>query len=287
MKKFISLLSIIFVFAASSCLNNDGEQENKQSINVKCLNKINSDLGTSLSEANYSVEFDFVANVVNITTFDNKISAATYKIVNIPLSISNDKGYYFSHPAPKVTDMQGNTISSLRITDFYGQFTGYTIKLYYSVNGISTVLAAPVEALYRYSNTTVTSPDSETPFNWSDATYSLSFKLSDADAKAWAADMVVSNIKFADKMPMVITEMELKGLKVTPLVNGYKITADEVIPNMGSVPQEKYTITNLEGTVYPAFYVNDLFLKENFELKFNCIGKEVKVKAYMYDPKQM
>ena len=52
MKKYLSILSFILVFTMSSCLNNDGEQENKQSLNVKCFNKITTTDGSKITEAN-------------------------------------------------------------------------------------------------------------------------------------------------------------------------------------------------------------------------------------------
>ena len=282
MKKYLSILSFILVFTMSSCLNNDGEQENKQSLNVKCFNKITTTDGSKITEANYYVEFDFIANTVAITTSDNEISSSTYKIVGLSLSASSDKGWYFSSSAPKVTDMQGNVIQSLRITDFYGQYTGTTIKVRYSVNGSSSVYASPIEDKYNYASTLVFSTDEEQPFTWDSATYMLTYKLSDADAKAWAANLTIKNVKFDERMPIVISEMKLENITVTPTAQGLKLAADNIIPIMGSVPQERYSITELQGTVSPNFSISELFLNESVDLTFKCMGKAVQAKAYIY-----
>ena len=51
---------------------------------------------------------------------------------------------------------------------------------------------------------------------------------------------------------------------------------------MGSVPQERYSVTELQGTVSPNFSISELFLNESVDLTFKCMGKNVQAKAYIY-----
>lgn len=274
-KKIFPLLAVIVAFAMTSCLGNKDEEQ-KQSITVKCYNKINGDDGATVSAANYIYDFDFLNGTVDVTTFDTKICATSFKICGLKLEISADKGYTFSATAPKVTDLQGNALNTIMISNFYGQYGGPTLKVRYDVNGETEVFASPIEDLYQFSTTT-TQNGSEL-FTWDDATYDILYNFTDNTAK-----LTIKNIKFAEKMPLTLTEMVVEGLTVTPTTDGLKVSVKEATPKIGDKPYPNYVITDLEGFVTPNFSVAKYFLTDQLNMKFKCMGYDVNVNAFTFE----
>lgn len=283
MKKIFALFALAFLLSATSCLNDDGNQQNKQSFVAECYNKISYDGELKITSAKYLLEFDFVSNTVSVTTSDTEISASSYKIVDLPLSVSNDKGYYFTSAAPRVTNTAGVDLPALTITNFYGEYTGVSVKFSYTVNGDTFVYASYVEDTYsKLSKTVVSSPQGGEPFVWDDASYKFTLKAGDVDAKAWSATMVVNNVKFSSYMPYALNDMSVEGLLVTPTSNGLKYTADKVVPKLQNVEQPDYTLTDIEVNVMPSFSPTDLFIHEYAVIKFTCKGLNVEANAYVY-----
>lgn len=274
-KKFFPLLAVIIAYAMTSCLGNN-EEEQKQSVTVKCFNKITTDEESSMSAANYLYEFDYSNGTVDVTTFDTKINATSFKITGLKLQYSNDKGYTFFAANPKVTDVQGNALSNIIVTNFYGQYCGPTIKLRYDVNGTTEVYTSPVEDYFGYSASTTESANGDL-FTWEDASYDMTYNISDNTAK-----LTINNIKFAEKMPLTLTEMIAEGITVTPTATGLKFTAAEIIPKIGDKPYPNYKITDFEGRLSPNFSASDYFLHDQLDLTFKCMGYKVTVAANTY-----
>ena len=285
MKKIFAFLSLaLLMISTTSCLNNDGNQENKQSFVASCYNRINTNGEYRITAANYSVEFDFVAGTVAVTTNDPEICASTYKLSNIPLKMSGEKGYYFSSVAPVVTNSAGAEIPALKITDFYGQFTGVTLKFSYTVNGATYVYASYTEDTYdKKSTTTVTPLKGGEPFIWNDASYKITLSSGKVDAKAITATMVVNNVKFSDKMPITLNDMTVEGLNVSADNRGMIYTAESVVPKLQGVEQPDYTLSDIEIVVRPSFNIEDYFLRERANISFKCMGFEVNAEAYIYN----
>ncbi|MDD6778109.1 MAG: hypothetical protein PUD91_03635 [Bacteroidales bacterium] len=288
MKKIFALISLTLLLGtASSCLNNDGNQENKQSFTASCYNKIYADGEYKMTAANYNVEFDFVAGTASITTSDTELSATTFKIVNVPLKMSSDKGYYFTSALPNVTNAAGVELPALKITDFYGQYTGQSLKFSYTVNGSTYVYASYIEDIYsQHSSTVVASPMGGDPFVWEDASYKLALSTGKVDAKEFTATLTVDNVKFASQMPYALTGMTLEGLKVTPTATGLQIKAESVVPKLKDVEKPEYTITDLVIDVFPTFNPSTLFTGEYASFKFTCMGLPVEANAYVYNQNQ-
>lgn len=274
-KKIFPLLAVIVAFAMTSCLGNKDEEQ-KQSITVKCYNKINGDDGATVSSANYIYDFDFLNGTVDVTTFDAKICATSFKICGLKLEMSADKGYTFSAAAPKVTDLQGNSLNTVIISNFYGQYGGPTLKVRYDVNGETEVFASPIEDLYQFSTTTT--QNGSDLFTWDDATYDILYNFTDNTAK-----LTIKNIKFAEKMPLTLTEMVVEGLTVTPTTDGLKVSVKEATPKIGDKPYPNYVITDLEGFVTPNFSAAKYFLADQLNMKFKCMGYDVNVNAFTFE----
>lgn len=285
MKKIFAFLSLsMLLVSTTSCLNNDGNQENKQSFVASCYNRICTEGEYQITSANYSVEFDFVAGTVAVTTNDTEICASTYKLSNIPLQMSGEKGYYFSSVAPVVTNTAGAEIPALKITDFYGQFTGVTLKFSYTVNGSTYVYASYVEDTYgKNSTTTVTPLGGGEPFIWNDASYKITLNSGAVDAKAISATMVVDNVKFSDNMPITLSDMTVEGLQVSADGRGMIYSAKSVVPKLQGVEQPDYTLSDIEIVVRPSFNIEDYFLRERANITFKCMGFEVNAEAYIYN----
>ncbi|MGN1245814.1 MAG: hypothetical protein ACI4UN_04195 [Muribaculaceae bacterium] len=284
MKKIFAFFALsMLLLANTSCLNDDGNQENKQSFVASCYNSINTNGEYKITAANYSVEFDFVANTVSVTTSDTEISASTYKISNLPLKMSSDKGYYFYAAAPVVTNTAGAELPALKITDFYGQYTGITLKFSYVVNGTTRVYASYVEDTYaKHSTTTVTPLRGGDPFVWDQASYKFALSTGKTDAKSFSATMVVDNVKFSDKMPITLSDMTVEGLTVSADARGMVYSAESVIPKLQGVEQPDYTLSDIEVVVRPSFSPVDYFIHERANISFKCMGFQVEAEAYIY-----
>ena len=76
MKKIFAFVSLsLLMISTTSCLNNDGNQENKQSFVASCYNRINTNAEYRITAANYSVDFAFVAATAAVTTNHREICA--------------------------------------------------------------------------------------------------------------------------------------------------------------------------------------------------------------------
>lgn len=280
-KIFTALSIFALTFAATSCLG-DTEQTSTQSITATCRNSITYGDGTStLSSANYVFAFDFNNATVDVTTFDSNINSVSYKIKGLTLRMNSSLGYIFSATAPTVTNGQDQAISGLTITNFYGQYTGTTVKVQYVVNGTTTVYAtyaATTGDVYAYSTTTTSLPDGSSSFQWTEATYTLLYNLSESTVK-----LTISNIKFAEAMPITLSEMVVENIPFTVTASGINISAESAIPKISDVEYPAYTLTNISGTISPNFSTSTYFNTECFDMKFTCMGYNAVVKAYVFE----
>ena len=278
-KNLIPFVAIILSFAMTSCLGNNNE-ENTQSLTVKCYNQIQNENGLNLTSANYVFNFNFGQNKIDITSFDTDICPVSYKISDVTLTWDSNKGYCFSSAAPTITTAQDGALSDLHITDLYGQYTGTTIKMRYTVNGETVVYASPIGDQFLYSTTVTTPENGSSEFVWNDATYEISYDIS-----KMAATLYIKNIKFAEKMPLTITEMVADGLSITPSVYGLKISAEEITPKINDTPYPNYKLSNIDGIVAHNFSGSDFFSKEQLNMTFDCMESNVKVNAYLLQQK--
>lgn len=288
MKKIFALFALTLLLGTTtSCLNDDENQENKQSFTASCYNKIYNNGEYKMTAANYVVEFDFVAMTVSVTTSDTELCATAFKVVNLPLKMSNDKGYYFNTALANVTNTAGVELPALKISDFYGQYTGQSLKFSYTVNGDTYVYASYIEDTYaQHSTTMVSSPMGGEPFVWNDASYKITLSTGKVDAKEFTANLTVDNVKFASQMPYPLTGMTVEGLKVTPTATGIQITAESAVPKLKDVEKPEYTLTDLVIDVLPSFNPSTLFTGERANIKFTCMGLPVEASAYVYNQNQ-
>ena len=281
MKKsnFIAIFSILaFSLTATSCLGSS-DSSDVQTVTVSCYNRIvDGDGDLLLDAANYVYEFDFVNATVSITTYDAEISSVAYVINDIPLSVSYTLGYTFSASTPTVTNTSGTELSSVAVTNFYGQFAGNTIKVTYTVNGSTTVYASPIEDYFAYTTTTTTPTDGGTAFEWTTAEYDIVYSLS-----SMTADMTVYTVKFSSDQPYTLSEMTVEGINIEPGSNRLKLSADAITPKINDVEYPDYELTNISGSIYPAFTTSYYFLNEYMALTFNCMDCDVSVIAYTFE----
>lgn len=280
--KLLKILSIAVAAAlsitATSCLGDD-DSSTSQTITVSCYNRIiDADGDLLLNAANYVYEFDLTNGYVSIKTYDADISSVAYIITDVPLSATYDMGYTFSASSPTVTNTSGTELSSVAVTNFYGQFAGNTIKCQYTVNGYTVVYCSPIEDYMAYSTTTTTPNDGGDSFVWTSAAYDITYSVANQ-----TADMTITTIKFSDDQPYSLSEMVIEDLNVEPLTNGLLISADAVTPKIGDVEYPDYELTNVKAYIYPNFSSTKYFLGEYMTMSFECYDSQVSVTAYTFE----
>lgn len=285
-KNLFLSLSVILALTMTSCLGNDDDQTSTETFTAKCFNKIQDGEDINCSEANYAFEFDYTTGTISISSYDEKIYTTSFKISGLKLVQSESLGNVFQADNPVVTDISGNVLKYLSITNLYGQIATVTneiggeqysypiVRLRFTLNGTNTVYVSSIQNGFLFSSTT-TYTNSETSkgfYENTGAAYVIDYNFTD-----FSATLTMKNVKFALNMPAM--DIVAKGVKFTPAASGIKFAADSICPTISDTPYPSYALKNIQGTLAPNFTSTKYFLGEQLDMTFNCMQYTVVVKA--------
>lgn len=282
MKKTMLLLLAAIPVALTSCLG-DNEVSNTMQLNADMVQIKSSADGTStLNTASYFFEMELTNSpYINIRISDKDISPVAFNLQGLPMAVSNSLGYTFHAEAITPVDANGTPLSGIEITNLYGQYTGNTLDMRYTLNGSTNITAFPDGVVYNYNSVTTTAPGSE-PYDYDESRASVVYRI---NADSALVDLALANIKFVDEMPG-IQSMVFPSITVTPSITGtfLELKADSIIPEISNTPYPKYKITDFSATMNPSFNPTSYFQNENVTGTFKCMGMEVSFKAQMFAP---
>ena len=251
MKKTILLLLATIPVALTSCLG-DSEMSNTMQLNAEMV-QIKSTAGgtSSLNTASYYFEMELANSpYINIRISDKDISQVAFNIQGLPLSVSNNLGYTFHAEAVTPVDANGTPLSNIEITNLYGQYTGNTLDMRYTLNGSTQIVAFPDGVTYSYNEVTTVAPDTD-PYKYDESRVSM-----------------------------------FPSIKIEPSITGtfIELKADSIIPEISNTPYPSYKITDFSATMNPSFNASSFFRDENVSGTFKCMGMDVSFKAQMFAP---
>jgi hypothetical protein len=111
-----------------------------------------------------------------------------------------------------------------------------------------------------YTGTVSVAPGTENAFTLGNV--AVKFDSNDAGT---SADIEMLQVKFAEAMPVAL-DITIPGATLTKTADGYSISGDEIIPIAMGGPNERFKITDLEGSVSA----------ETLSVSFECMTFPVK-----------
>ncbi len=271
MKKSVLPLLVAVPMALTSCLG--GEMTNTQTLNSSMVQmKKSNDGEVSLQMANYRYDIDFTAGLIDVTIYDEDIYGAAFVLPDLPLVVSNNS-YTFHATAVTPTDASGKAISSLALTDVYGQYFN-TLDMRYTVNGTTDVVAIPASGTYMYNTVTTSGEDGGVSEN--ECLVNLTYRINSDSA---LVDMTMNNAPFASGNTLKFPSI---NVAIAPSGNYLTLSADTIRPIVNNTVSETYKTCDFTGMVNPAFNASGYFKNENMNAAFKCGETNVTIYGRMY-----
>ena len=227
-KLFIYLLAFTATLMLDSCINND-DPVSKQSVTVTVNNRAINGQQVIFSQGSAKVEVNYTDQTIQFST-DFKDAQNQQRSISTPvmdMTFTKLGLYHFQ----TVVSQASSSISGLD-----GYLDTNTGVLWFTINDNAGQVYSTSQLLYGYVTTTVTNPDNGNHFNHEQSAY-----LFTIDPKGETCILSISN--FVPNIVGTVQETEIRydGLKVTPTLTGYTVTADKVESNFKNM----YTITDL------------------------------------------
>ncbi len=275
-KSILLLLTVLPAAILTSCL--DSDTNNTSSFSATMVQIKNNNGNTSLGTANYRYDIDFTDNLIDITIYDTDIYGTAFVLNDLPLTFSSTAGYLFHATDIIPEDASGNAISSLSITDIYGQYFN-TLDMRFTINGTTTVTAIPNSAVYQFCD--IFTQNDTTNYEYDECLVGLSYNIT---SDSTTVDITLNNIRFVEEMPVLTMTFPNIPISSSAAGNSLVFAANTIIPEIGNTPYPAYQLTDISGTVNPSFTSSgNYFSNENVTATFKCLGMTVSMSARMYN----
>lgn len=269
MKKILSLLGVgLTLTLTTSCLNTE-ESVQTTRLNIDCYNIV-TDTETNTSTLTTSGSYNMLLNITDMTvtfamqvpSLTNQDDQVTISLPPVPLTLDKQiiaNGFSGTDLIPKINGTENPEYTVTGLSGHYataynseGQMSN-AFSLAYNVGGKYRILAITRNALYLNCTTTSSATGQET-FSQSSTYYNIDFNSRES------VDVTINSAQFAKNMPQL--NITLRDLPITVRSSGYSLQADKIIPYIGDVPYEDYTITD--------FFFETYANAEQMRLSFKC-----------------
>ncbi len=269
MIKSIKLLAIALVatFVMTACdTDTDGENRIVTTYSDGYNYVIDNEAGTSGIYSGISYNKGYVIEL----NLDKKVASVTIVGLNLSedktdlsFSLSNMAFTYGSNGyevnATNVTPyINGAPASGYSFNSFKMTVNNYEILISYEINNRYQVVVMPMTATYHTDSVVTTIATGETYNTPEYSPYYVVELLRDDESGDMSADLYVYNAKFASNMPYQ-KEMVFKGIDVDFNKHGFTLSADRIVPEISSVPYERYVVTDLSGQCYVGIGLNIMY----------------------------
>lgn len=228
MKKFFYLFALLTLVMFTSC-NDDDDYQSKQTFTAVMNNRAVLNDDVVFSQSNAKIEYNSSDATIQITSQFKDVDGQTYAISTpeIKMGIAGTGIYSFA-----TGSISGNT----SITGLQGYIDMNNYMMWYTfVTDKGASVYCTTHLLYSITTTTITNVDGNT-YNHSQSAYLVAI-----DSKGESGIFRIGNFIADTNGTIQATAIDYNGVKITPTMTGYLVTADEVASNMSGY----YKITDL------------------------------------------